>query len=150
MIEQNLTAQDNILKATVDAYAGFNPTRRYIQETLAKRSSAITALVNAYDMYDDLLAKAGKGQEFYDKLEANVTKLLQRIKSTCKVQDEEREQVLAKHNKKSVAKANVAPSTAPKLKDYLNAAKAEEASAINPVVGGYSVGTMGAVMDQVS
>lgn len=145
MIEQNLTAQANILKAVVDAYAKFNPTRRYVQEVLSKRASVIAALVNSYDTYDDLLAKAGKGQEFYDKLEANVTKLLQRIKSTCKVHDEEREQVLAKHNKK------VVPSSGPKLKDYLNAAKAEEAPGVNQILGAYhSIIGAASVTDQVN
>lgn len=148
MIEQNLTAQANILKAIVDAYANFNPTRRYVQEVISKRASVIAALVNSYDTYDDLLAKAGKGQEFYDKLEANVTKLLQRIKSTCKVQDEEREQVLAKHNKKVLP---VQPSSGLKLKDYLNAAKAEGASGANQIVGAYHGAIAAAtVTDQVS
>lgn len=114
-----MAAQENILKALIDAYARFTNTRRYLQDTITKRSTVLSALVNSYDTYDDLLAKANKGLEFYNKLETNVTKLLQRIKSTCKVQDEEREQMLAKHNKKKPAVAVVPPSTGPKLKDYL-------------------------------
>ncbi|KAF5269203.1 hypothetical protein FQR65_LT02504 [Abscondita terminalis] len=116
LIEQNMAAQDNILKALVDAYARFTETRRYIQDVITKRNTLLMALNNSYDTYDDLLAKANKGLEFYNKLETNVSKLLQRIKSTCKVQDEEREQILAKQVKV------VTPNTnAPKLKDYLDA-----------------------------
>lgn len=115
VIEQNMTAQDNILKALVDAYARFTPTRRYIQDVLTRRAHMLSSLNVSFDTYADLLAKANKGLEFYTKLETNVSKLLQRIKSTCKVQDEEREQILAKQNKPTVQ------STGPKLKDYLEA-----------------------------
>ncbi|KAB0798419.1 hypothetical protein PPYR_09412 [Photinus pyralis] len=115
VIEQNMAAQDNILKALVDAYARFTPTRRYIQDVLTRRAHMLNSLNVSFDTYDDLLAKANKGLEFYTKLETNVSKLLQRIKSTCKVQDEEREQILAKQNKPTVQ------STGPKLKDYLEA-----------------------------
>ncbi|KAK5646077.1 hypothetical protein RI129_004541 [Pyrocoelia pectoralis] len=115
LIEQNMVAQDNILKALVDAYARFTPTRRYIQDVLTKRAHMLNSLNVSFDSYDDLLAKANKGLEFYSKLETNVSKLIQRVKSTCKVQDEEREQILAKQNKPTVQ------SSAPKLKDYLEA-----------------------------
>lgn len=66
------------------------------------------------------------GIEFYTKLEVNVSKLLQRIKSAGKVQQEEREQMLAKSTPKK-EDMNITPistaATAPKLKDYLEARK---------------------------
>ena len=37
------------------------------------------------------------GLEFYDKLDSNVEKLLHRVKGVCKVQQEERDAVLAKN-----------------------------------------------------
>ncbi|XP_030747813.1 tyrosine-protein phosphatase non-receptor type 23 [Sitophilus oryzae] len=127
LLLQNLSAQENIRKAFIDCYAGAVNTRRYIQDIIQKRNSTVQALIASHDSYDDLLAKANKGIEFYTKLETNVSKLLQRIKGASKVQQEEREQMLAKSTAK---KADVTPtpvnssvSSAPKLKDYLEARK---------------------------
>lgn len=91
-----------------------------------KRNSTVTALLTSYDTYDDLLGKANKGIEFYSKLETNVSKLLQRVRSACKVQEEEREQMLAKAITKTVEPAvstAVSSSGAPKLRDYLDCMK---------------------------
>ncbi|KAG8036686.1 hypothetical protein G9C98_004008 [Cotesia typhae] len=99
LIDQNLLAQDNILTALTDAYARTIETRKSVEEIIRKRESMIASLINSYETYEDLLAKASKGLEFYRKLEMNVTKLLQRVKSTCRVQEEEREQILAKNGK---------------------------------------------------
>lgn len=119
-------AQENICKALVDAYANFSSSRRYLQDMINKRNSTITALLTSFDTYDDLLGKANKGIEFYNKLETNVSKLLQRIRSACKVQEEEREQMLAKATVKNVepaVKTSVSATNAPKLKDYLDSMK---------------------------
>ncbi|XP_071626389.1 uncharacterized protein Mop isoform X1 [Temnothorax longispinosus] len=131
LIEQNLAAQDNILAALTDAYAQTANVRKNVEEVLKRREMTISSLINSYDAYEDLLAKSSKGLEFYRKLEINVSKLLQRVKSTCKVQEEEREQILAQDNKNAFEKTDVAiPSTYDqgrprsgnglKLKDYLN------------------------------
>lgn len=131
LIEQNLAAQDNILAALTDAYAQTANVRKNVEEVLKRREMTISSLINSYDAYEDLLAKSSKGLEFYRKLEINVSKLLQRVKSTCKVQEEEREQILAQDNKNTYEKTDVAiPSTYDqgrprsgnglKLKDYLN------------------------------
>lgn len=131
LIEQNLAAQDNILAALTDAYAQTANVRKNVEEVLKRREMTITSLINSYDAYEDLLAKSSKGLEFYRKLEINVTKLLQRVKSTCKVQEEEREQILAQDNKNTYEKVDATiPSTYDqarprsgnglKLKDYLN------------------------------
>ncbi|KAJ8921018.1 hypothetical protein NQ315_015814 [Exocentrus adspersus] len=100
-------------------------TRRYVQEIIQKRTSTISALITSYDSYEDLLAKANKGIEFYTKLETNVSKLLQRVRSTCEVQREEREQMLSKNESLKVEDTAPVPpqSTAPKLKDYLESRK---------------------------
>ncbi|XP_050309351.1 tyrosine-protein phosphatase non-receptor type 23 [Anthonomus grandis grandis] len=128
LLDQNLVAQDNIKKAFVECYAKSVGTRRYISEIIQKRNSTIQALIASHDSYDDLLAKALKGVEFYTKLEANVSKLLQRIKGAIKVQQEEREQMLAKSVSKQEEVRAVNPvvsstATAPKLRDYLEARK---------------------------
>lgn len=104
LIEQNLAAQDNILKALTDAYAQYVGPRKATQEILRQRNMTISALMSSYDAYEDLLAKSSKGQEFYRKLETNVTKLLQRVKGTCKVQQEERDTILAKNGKQLPSK----------------------------------------------
>ncbi|KAI4466261.1 pcd6 interacting protein-related [Holotrichia oblita] len=128
LIEQNAAAQDNICKALVDIYAQFTNSRKYLQDVLNKRATVLSNLIGSYDMYEDLLSKANKGIEFYDKLETNVSKLLQRIKSACKVQDEEREQILLKNNQVKGADviASAGISRAPKLKDYLDNLKADK------------------------
>ncbi|KRT83132.1 tyrosine phosphatase [Oryctes borbonicus] len=134
LIEQNATAQDNICKALVDTYAQFTSSRKYLQDVLNKRTTVLQNLIGSYDMYEDLLSKANKGIEFYDKLETNVSKLFQRIKSACKVQDEEREQILLKNNQLKgvdVSIAGVAVSRAPKLKDYLDNMKADKLAAFS-------------------
>lgn len=154
LIEQNAVAQDNILKALVDTYAQFTNSRRYLQELINKRNTTITALITSYDSYDDLLAKANKGIEFYGKLETNVSKLLQRIKSACKVQEEERDQLLAKSN---IGKSNSSIPTstaAPKLKDYLDSMKKEvnvanmELNSMPYPVAPYPGGTINLPSDQ--
>jgi len=131
LIEQNLVAQDNILAALTDVYAQTANMRKNVEEILKRREITISSLIASYDAYEDLLTKSSKGLEFYRKLEINVSKLLQRVKSTCKVQEEEREQILAQDNKNTYEKTDMTvPSTydpghtrssnGPKLKDYLN------------------------------
>ncbi|XP_003700623.2 tyrosine-protein phosphatase non-receptor type protein myopic isoform X1 [Megachile rotundata] len=132
LIDQNLAAQDNILAALTDAYAQTANVRKGVEEILKRREHIISSLISSYDAYEDLLAKSSKGLEFYRKLEINVSKLLQRVKSTCKVQEEEREHILAQdNNKNSQEKTDtVIPVTYDqsrnrsgsglKLKDYLN------------------------------
>ncbi|XP_050516886.1 tyrosine-protein phosphatase non-receptor type 23 [Diabrotica virgifera virgifera] len=121
LIEQNTSAQENIKSALVDSYAYAVNSRKYIQDILQKRTTTITSLIASFDSYEDLLAKANKGIEFYSKLETNVSKLLQRIRSTCKVQQEERDQMM------STAQVPQWEShtslAAPKLKDYLDSRK---------------------------
>lgn len=116
LIDQNLSAQQNILLALTDAYANVAPIRKNVTEQFRRRDQVVTALIASYDAYDDLLAKANKGIDFYQKLETNVNKLLQRLRSTCRVQQEEREQKSSAQN----APVQPAPSPqGPKLRDYL-------------------------------
>ncbi|XP_011310093.1 tyrosine-protein phosphatase non-receptor type 23 isoform X2 [Fopius arisanus] len=102
LIEKNLAAQDNILTALTDAYARTAETRKSVDEILKRRDMTISSLITSYDAYEDLMSKSSKGLEFYRKLEVNVTKLLQRVKSTCRVQEEEREQIMARNEKPQV------------------------------------------------
>lgn len=137
LIEQNLAAQDNIIPALADAYAKYAATRKAVSEIMRQREMMLSALISSYDAYEDLITKSNKGLEFYRKLETNLTKLLQRVKGTCKVQQEERDTILAQHNKKiepavdAVPPSNSTPSEGSglKLKDFLQNRKAQQPAA---------------------
>ncbi|XP_070163864.1 tyrosine-protein phosphatase non-receptor type 23 [Polyergus mexicanus] len=161
LIEQNLAAQDNILVALTDVYAQTANIRKNVEEILKRREMMISSLINSYDAYEDLLAKSSKGLEFYRKLEINVTKLLQRVKSTCKVQEEEREQILAQDSKNTYEKIDATiPSTYDqgrirsnnglKLKDYLNSRMEGGTGYQNPYYNLYKGHTATLQMDSVS
>ncbi|CAG9825233.1 unnamed protein product [Phaedon cochleariae] len=137
LIEQNTAAQENVKTALVDTYAQAVKTRKYVQDIIHKRNSMISLLVTSYDSYDDLLAKANKGIEFYTKLETNVSKLLQRIKSASKVQQEEREQMLLKNDIPTSKEVIASTPAAPKLKDYLESRKKNPVSAYPDVTNPY-------------
>lgn len=152
-----MAAQDNILKALTEAYARYARTRKITNEIIRQREGTVSSLVSSYDAYEDLIAKSSKGLEFYRKLETNVNKLLQRVKSTCKVQDEEREQMLTKNKKtlpsahtvtekeRSAADSPVPSTVAPKLKDYLANMKQGTTTGVGGYVSGYPSVSVGQV-----
>ena len=61
-----------------------------------RREAMVEGLMQSCDVYEDLLAKSNKGVEFYRKLELNVTRLLERTQRVCKMQEEERQQIMAR------------------------------------------------------
>uniref|UniRef100_A0A1I8MVM7 Tyrosine-protein phosphatase non-receptor type 23 n=1 Tax=Musca domestica TaxID=7370 RepID=A0A1I8MVM7_MUSDO len=135
LIDQNLLAQDNILKALTESYAKAAPVLKTLADVKHKRESFFASLAASYDVYEDLLAKSAKGLEFYNKLSANVQKLLSRCKSARDVQSEERQQRLnSVANKPSnpsplptdATYSSPTPPTThtPKLRDYLKAKNA--------------------------
>ena len=97
VLRQNLLAQANIMKALTEVNAKYVNTRRIISELVNSRNEMIGSLVASFYAHEDLLHKATKGLEFYDKLDSNVTKLLHRVQGVVKVQQEERDLILAKH-----------------------------------------------------
>ncbi|KPI94567.1 Tyrosine-protein phosphatase non-receptor type 23 [Papilio xuthus] len=101
IIEQNLAAQENIINKLTTLYATYADSRRMLADVLRKRDGLINALVTSYDAYEELLGKSQKGLEFYRKLSHNVTQLLARLRSTCQVLHEERQQMLANQNNKA-------------------------------------------------
>ena len=60
----------------------------------------IHGLIESYNVYEDLLAKSQQGIGFYQKLEANVSRLNDRIRGVIKVQQEERQQIINRHKSK--------------------------------------------------
>ena len=65
-------------------------TDEFVTLVGCRRDVMVREIVQSYDVYEDLLAKTQKGVEFYNKLSANVTRLLERARSVCKAQGEER------------------------------------------------------------
>ncbi|XP_061395463.1 tyrosine-protein phosphatase non-receptor type 23 [Musca vetustissima] len=132
LIDQNLLAQDNILKALTESYAKAAPVLKTLADVKHKRESFFASLAASYDVYEDLLAKSAKGLEFYNKLSANVQKLLSRCKSARDVQSEERQQRLKSVNNKpspsplptDTTYSSATVSQTPKLRDYLKAKNA--------------------------
>ncbi|XP_076057743.1 tyrosine-protein phosphatase non-receptor type protein myopic isoform X2 [Oratosquilla oratoria] len=133
LLEQNMTAQGNILQALSEANAAYATTRRQTDQIMAQRRSFIDSLLASYFAYKDILTKAQDAQDFYEKLEGQVNKLISRVKSVCRVQDEEREEMLNASVKKFTTGLPGAPAatipcptdqvssstSGPKLKDYL-------------------------------
>ncbi|KAK3591678.1 hypothetical protein CHS0354_040598 [Potamilus streckersoni] len=165
-IHQNLSAQDNILRALTDANAKYANIRRSSGETVARRETMIKELILSYDVYEDLLAKSQKGLEFYRKLESNITRLSERCQRVCKAQQDERDHVMARHKPKAPPPSRpsapkpssevqdqvdtiMPPSSpvsmpvfdGPKLKDYLPFMKprtfGKKDSAVDPKMQGY-------------
>lgn len=123
-LDQNLTAQDNILCALTESNARYADTRKALSEIRLKREEMINTLINSFDAYEDLMETAKKGLEFYKKLQCNVTRLLSRIKSVTKVQDEERAQRTEAELRKGgrvlgLPTVSHEQQHIPKLKDYL-------------------------------
>ncbi|XP_052237529.1 tyrosine-protein phosphatase non-receptor type 23-like isoform X2 [Dreissena polymorpha] len=109
LIRQNLSAQNNILRALTDANAKYASVRRATSEALAKREQTIRDLINSYDVYEDLQSKSQKGLEFYRKLATNVERLRMRCLSVCKVQEEERKKMYDKIKPKAPAVSSAPP-----------------------------------------
>ncbi|CAL8111900.1 unnamed protein product [Orchesella dallaii] len=96
VLDQNLLAQENIIRALTEANAEFAETRKATVELKKKKDKVIQSFLNSYEAYDELISKCNKGIDFYTKLNANVEKLVQRVRSVCKVQNEERDSNMEK------------------------------------------------------
>lgn len=147
LLDQNLSAQDNILKALTQANARFAETRKAASDILRRREAMVASLIASYEAYEDLVAKTQKGVEFYKKMQTNVTKLLTRLRSVTKVQDEERALQLEAQARKA-GKLGALPSASSggmKLKDFLPYMTGQGLPADTSVASTYySAGTYGA------
>ena len=133
LIEQNLSAQKNILRAMTDCNARYAKTKKNILEVQQNRKTRIASLLYAFEVFTELQSKSRKGLEFYTKFQEFVTRLNARVQGVSKVQDEERAQFCNVQEKKLNIGAEVNPlATAPtagsfprfnsgsaKLKDFL-------------------------------
>lgn len=121
VIDKNMSAQPNILRALTECYARCAVFIKSTLDVKQKRDQFFTALATSYDVYDDLLGKSSKGLEFYKKLQANIQKLLARVRAAHDVQDEERQQRLLsiKPTAPKPVETAAKPDGRPRLKDYL-------------------------------
>ncbi|XP_053467196.1 tyrosine-protein phosphatase non-receptor type 23 isoform X4 [Ictalurus furcatus] len=119
-IDQNLAAQENILKALTDANVQYATVRKGLAETEHKWNSTVQMLVASYEAYEDLMKKSQEGKEFYEDLEAKASRLLERAKTICKTREEERQAILEKELQKKVPQRPTAPKPAQKKAPDMN------------------------------
>uniref|UniRef100_A0A670ZMK2 Tyrosine-protein phosphatase non-receptor type 23 n=1 Tax=Pseudonaja textilis TaxID=8673 RepID=A0A670ZMK2_PSETE len=81
-LEQNLAAQENILKALTEANVKYAAVRKILAEVENKWNTTLQTLVASYEAYEDLMKKSQEGKEFYADLESKVAKLLEKLSLT--------------------------------------------------------------------
>lgn len=96
-IDQNLAAQENILKALTEANVQYASVRKRLSQTEQQWNSTVQGLVGSYEAYEDLMKKSQEGKEFYDDLEAKASRLLEKAKTLCQTRAEERRPILEKY-----------------------------------------------------
>ncbi|XP_039174797.1 tyrosine-protein phosphatase non-receptor type 23 isoform X2 [Crotalus tigris] len=99
-LEQNLAAQENILKALTEANVKYAAVRKILAEVEHKWNTTLQTLVASYEAYEDLMKKSQEGKEFYADLESKVGKLLEKAQAACKMAESHRQQILEKEMKK--------------------------------------------------
>uniref|UniRef100_A0A8C8SWK5 Tyrosine-protein phosphatase non-receptor type 23 n=1 Tax=Pelusios castaneus TaxID=367368 RepID=A0A8C8SWK5_9SAUR len=99
-LEQNLAAQENVLKALTDANVKYAMVRKVLAEVEHKWNTTLQTLVASYEAYEDLMKKSQEGKDFYADLESKAAKLLEKARVACKASEASRQQVLEKELKK--------------------------------------------------
>ncbi|KAL2084671.1 hypothetical protein ACEWY4_020189 [Coilia grayii] len=108
-MDQNLAAQENILKALTEANVQSATARKSLSETEHKWNSTVQTLVASYEAYEDLMKKSQEGKEFYEDLEGKVSKLLEKAKAVCQAREEERQTILERELQKKAPQRPTAP-----------------------------------------
>ncbi|XP_008828869.1 tyrosine-protein phosphatase non-receptor type 23 isoform X2 [Nannospalax galili] len=108
-LEQNLAAQDNVLRALTEANVQYAAVRRVLSELDQKWNSTLQTLVASYEAYEDLMKKSQEGKDFYADLESKVAALLERTQSICGAQEAARQQLLDRELKKKAPPRPTAP-----------------------------------------
>lgn len=96
-IDQNLAAQENILKALTEANVQYASVRKGLSQTEQQWNGTVQGLVGSYEAYEDLMKKSQEGKEFYDDLEAKASRLLEKAKTLCQTRTEDRKPILDKY-----------------------------------------------------
>ncbi|KAL7829883.1 hypothetical protein AOLI_G00307680 [Acnodon oligacanthus] len=89
-IDQNLAAQENILKALTEANVQYAVVRKTLTLTEQQWHSSVQSLVASYETYEDLVKKAEEGRNFYQDLDKKTSSLLDRVKALCQTREQER------------------------------------------------------------
>ncbi|XP_023681553.2 tyrosine-protein phosphatase non-receptor type 23 isoform X1 [Paramormyrops kingsleyae] len=108
-IDQNLAAQENILKALTEANVQYAMVRKGLTETEHKWNNTVQMLVSSYEAYEDLMKKSQEGREFYQDLEGKASQLLEKARGTCKAREEERRALLERELQKKAPPRPTAP-----------------------------------------
>ncbi|XP_008154174.2 tyrosine-protein phosphatase non-receptor type 23 isoform X1 [Eptesicus fuscus] len=108
-LEQNLAAQDNVLRALTEANVQYAAVRRALGELDQKWKSTLQTLVASYEAYEDLMKKSQEGKDFYADLESKVAALLERAQSACQAREAARQQLLDRELKKKPPPRPTAP-----------------------------------------
>ncbi|XP_014382040.1 tyrosine-protein phosphatase non-receptor type 23 [Alligator sinensis] len=111
-LEQNLAAQENILKALTDANVKYAAVRKVLAEVEHKWNTTVQTLVASYEAYEDLMKKCQEGKDFYTDLESKAAKLLEKARAACNATEQNRQQVLEKEMKKKPPPRPTAPKPA--------------------------------------
>lgn len=93
LLEQNMAAQENILRSLTKANAKYAETRRGVQEQERFREMRLSSLVHTHEVFKEMMANSKKGLEFYRKFQNIISRLVARIRSVSRVHDEERAQI---------------------------------------------------------
>nr|XP_056713733.1 tyrosine-protein phosphatase non-receptor type 23 [Euleptes europaea] len=84
-LEQNLAAQENILKALTEANVKYAAVRKVLAEVEHKWNTTLQTLVASYEAYEDLMKKSQEGKDFYADLEGKVAKLLEKAQPSLAI-----------------------------------------------------------------
>ncbi|CAM4703502.1 unnamed protein product [Leuciscus chuanchicus] len=125
-IDQNLAAQENILKALTEANVQYATVRKGLTETEHKWNSTVQMLVASYEAYEDLMKKSQEGKEFYEDLETKSSRLLERAKTVCKARKEERQTIMERELKKKAPQRPTAPKPPQKKGQNVDPANSED------------------------
>ncbi|NXA86100.1 PTN23 phosphatase, partial [Melanocharis versteri] len=93
-LDQNLAAQENVLKALTDANVKYAAVRKALAEVEHKWNTTVQTLVASYEAYEDLMKKSQEGKDFYTDLEGKAAKLLERARAACQASEAHRQQLL--------------------------------------------------------
>ncbi|XP_066485009.1 tyrosine-protein phosphatase non-receptor type 23 [Tiliqua scincoides] len=99
-LEQNLAAQENILKALTEANVKYAAVRKVLADVEHKWNSTLQTLVASYEAYEDLMKKSQEGKDFYADLEGKVAKLLEKAQAAYQGAEAARQQLLERELKK--------------------------------------------------
>nr|XP_020655827.1 tyrosine-protein phosphatase non-receptor type 23 [Pogona vitticeps] len=94
-LEQNMAAQENILKALTEANVKYAAVRKILAEVEHKWNTTLQTLVASYEAYEDLMKKSQEGKDFYADLESKVAKLLEKSRAACQEAEAARQQLMA-------------------------------------------------------